>query len=202
MADQDRPQPALHWPDAIEAQLKRGRDIKKAVDDNGGGIPTVDLTTANADAQLAEDEMATKAPGTKETRDGAFKEMKLQCELIMDLVYEATLTMTHEAAAAFILACGFFLKGGRGVINKRLFEARNGEVSGVIELVAKSLSDREAHEWWISLDKGLNWTVLTPTLQAKTKVEGYPRGTLLTFRHRVILKDGPGNWNLDDVVVL
>jgi hypothetical protein len=197
------PEPALHWPDAIEMQMKRGRDIKKAVDDNGGGIVTTDLTSAITDAQTAEDAVATKAPGTVKARNGKFDNMKLQCELVMDLVYEASLVMEYAVAAAFILACGFFLKGSRGIVNKELFEAKNGEVSGTLELIAKAADDlRQAHEWYYSIDKGMSWIYLPTTLTAKTTMTGLERTQHLYFRHRIILKDGPTDWHYDDVVVL
>jgi hypothetical protein len=94
----ENPKPALNWPDQIDNQLQRARDIKEAIDNGTTGIATTDLGTAITNAQIAQTAVSTHAPGTTTTRNGKFGIMKHECELLMDLVYEETEGLSYEDA--------------------------------------------------------------------------------------------------------
>jgi len=107
---------------------------------------------------------------------------------------------TPANAENIITASGMKVKK-QGAINKQDFTVKPGEVSGSVVLVAKGAGKRGAHDWAKSED-GLNWTPLTPTLPATTLISGMVRGTIVKFRHREILKDGPGDWSQPAEIVV
>lgn len=106
-----------------------------------------------------------------------------------------------DNAITIITAAGMKVKK-EGAINKQDLTAKDGEVSGSVKLVAKGIeSAHAAHDWAMSQD-GTNWTPVTPTLAATTVVSGLTKGTIVDFRHREILKDGPTDWiEVHDFVV-
>ena len=196
----ENPKPALNWPDTIEGQFQRAREIRDKVSAGSTGIPIAALNTSITNAQTAEDNVGFGVPGGVKIRNEKLGIMKHQCELIMDLVYEATEGLTAEAAIALFEENGFHARG-HAVINKKDFEARDGDVSGTADLIAKAHREESAHEWGYSTDDGVTWIYVTTTLQAKTTVTGLIKATEVKFRHRTILKDGPTDWDEDDLVI-
>ena len=90
----------------------------------------------------------------------------------------------------------------QGEINKQDFEARHGEVSGSVKLIAKGAgTSHAAHDWQISLNS-TDWTFLTTTLQADTMATGLTVGSKVFFRHRTILADGPTDWSQDEEIIV
>jgi hypothetical protein len=108
---------------------------------------------------------------------------------------------TPADAEEIITAAGMKVKKF-GAINKQDFVAKDGSVSGTVKLVAKGIGKAHAaHDWAVSLD-GNNWSPVTPTLQADTVISGLTPGSILDFRHRNILKEGPTDWlEVNDFVV-
>ena len=108
---------------------------------------------------------------------------------------------TPANAENIITAAGMKVKK-QGAINKQDFTVKDGEVSGSATLIAKGIdAARGAHDWAKS-DDGINWSSLTPTLAATTVVSGLTRGTIVKFRHRAILKDGPADWSQPEELVV
>jgi hypothetical protein len=107
---------------------------------------------------------------------------------------------TPASAEEIITAAGMKVKK-QGTIDKQDFTAKQGEISGTVELIAKGAGKRAAHDWQKSND-GLVWDSLTPTLAAHTLVDGLRRGEIVKFRHREIQKDGPGDWSQPEEVVV
>jgi len=79
---------------------------------------------------------------------------------------------------------------------------RNGDVSGEVELIAKGQPGKSAHEWAYSTDNGVTWIYITTTVQASRTSDGFTRGQIVQFRHRAILKDGPTDYDYDEIVIL
>lgn len=105
-------------------------------------------------------------------------------------------------AETIITTAGMKVKK-QGGINKQNFTAKNGEVSGTIDLAAKGVKERSAHDWAKSVDNEVTWISLTPTLAAHTTDTGLTKGDFIVYRHRTILKDGPTDWSDPiEVVVL
>lgn len=100
---------------------------------------------------------------------------------------------TPADAEEIIVAAGMKVKQ-QGAINKQDFVVKDGKVSGSAKLLAKGKRIRSAHDWAMSLD-GTNWISITPTLASATEISGQTPGSILDFRHRAILKDGPTDWD-------
>lgn len=108
---------------------------------------------------------------------------------------------TPADAENIITSAGMKVKK-QGAINKQDFTVKDGEVSGSATLIAKGIeAARGAHDWAKS-DDGVTWTPLTPTLAATTVASGLTRGSIVKFRHRAILKDGPGDWSQPEEFVV
>jgi hypothetical protein len=197
----ENPKPALNWPTTIEGQFQRAREIRDKVTAGTTGIVVLPLNTAITNAQTAEDNVGLGVPGGVSIRKGKISIMKHECEKIMDLVYEATEGLTVEAAIALMEENGFHPKG-HAIINKEQFEARNGDVSGSVDLITKAPDEDAAHEWAYTLDDEVTWIYITTTLQAKTTVTGLIKASQPRFRHRNILRSGPTDWEYFDLVIL
>lgn len=98
-----------------------------------------------------------------------------------------------EHALNIIASSGFKVKG-RSPRVKALLEARRGMLSGSVILIARGAGKRDFHEWQMS-HNGSHWNHLSSTVRAKTEVTELTPLATMYFRHRVITKDGPLNWN-------
>ena len=79
--------------------------------------------------------------------------------------------------------------------------ALGGGEPGTVELTARGGGPRSAHDWQSS-NNLVNWTSLTPTIKAKTMVEGLVKLTTMYFRHRVIKSEGPEPWSQPVSIVI
>ena len=105
---------------------------------------------------------------------------------------------TPSSSESIITAADMKVKK-QGAINKQDFTVKNSKVSGTVILTAKGADDkRTAHQWGISPDE-TDWTSLSltiaPTLAAHTLATDLEKKHEYFFRHREILKDGPGAWS-------
>ena len=201
MPSKERSIAVLNWPTEFAEQLQTTDDIIAAITAGTTGISTAAAATAKGNAKTAQDEVATGAHGATKTRNGKFDLMHIEVKKMMAKVQEQADDLPFEDAEALILSNGFHLKG-HGIINKEKFEVRNSELSGEVELIAKAAEEDQAHEWYYSIDKGITWNYIPTTIQSKRKHDGFNRGQLVLFRHRIILRSGPQDWDYDDVVIL
>jgi hypothetical protein len=72
--------------------------------------------------------------------------------------------------------------------------AKQGSVSGTINLVAKAAGRTAAYEWQYSLDQK-TWNTLPITVKAKTGVSGLVVATTYYFRVQLITSAGVDNWS-------
>jgi hypothetical protein len=72
--------------------------------------------------------------------------------------------------------------------------AKQGSVSGSVNLVAKAAARTAAYEWQYSTDQK-TWTTLPITLQAKTGVSGLTPATMYSFRVQEVTRTGVENWS-------
>jgi hypothetical protein len=113
-----------------------------------------------------------------------------------------TLADATPASAETIITAADMKVKKQGAINKQDFIVKNGVISGSALLIAKGITKtHSAHDWAKSAD-GINWTPLTPTLAATTVESGLVRASIVKFRHRNILKDGPGDWSQTEELVI
>jgi len=77
----------------------------------------------------------------------------------------------------------------------------DGPVSGSARFVAKALEERSFHEWADSIDGGVTWRYVEPTLKASRFSGGYTPGQLVKFRHRTFTKNGPMAWDYAELII-
>jgi hypothetical protein len=68
-------------------------------------------------------------------------------------------------------------------------------VSGSVQVVAKATAGAGANEWQYSIDGGKTWIDVPSTTKAKTTIPNLTPGATVTYRQRVVTKDGVGNWS-------
>jgi hypothetical protein len=158
----------------------------------------VDAAITDLDAAQVLADMRTA--GAVEDRNTKLAIALGKMRLVKDLVQNKADTMPANAEA-IILDCGLNVRH-LGVINKQDFRVRNGLVSGQIVLDAHPSAKRVSHEWEISTDHGVTWAELPPSLKGHAIINGQLRGAILFFRHREVLKTGPSDWKVRDIVVL
>lgn len=198
----------LDLPNRIADQLVKAKAIIKAMTGNAffpTPVPTLATVTTHintADAAVTAAE--SHAAGAVQARNEAMK-------IVMDDLVHLTnyvqgiADATPAKAETIITSAGLKVKK-QGEINKQDFKVKNNKVSGTVDLIAKGIDDgHSAHQWGISPD-GTDWTSLAldiaPTLAAHTKATGLKRGSIMYFRHREILRNGPGGWSQTvDIVV-
>jgi hypothetical protein len=103
-----------------------------------------------------------------------------------------------ENASAIITTAGMTVRKARSK-GKAPLVARPSSNSSYVDLIAKAVKNA-AHEWGHSTDGGTTWISEPTSLQSKVRVGPLPLGVLVKFRHRVVTKIGPGDW--DDPVSL
>jgi hypothetical protein len=108
-------------------------------------------------------------------------------------------TVDIAAIHALVESAGLDLRK-MGAHAKQTLGARNGAVSGSVDLTAPASKKREPHEWQNSADQR-TWSSLPSTLKAKTTVTGLPVGTAQYFRHRLLTKSGYAEWS-DPLMIL
>jgi len=156
--------------------------------------PTADVTT-NADKLEASEAVAqTRVTGSVAARDLQYDNVLDDVHDMLGYVQSLADNSADEATAVSIIeASGFDLKN-RGVRVKPQLAVKRGMVSGSVDLTAKSAGKRVSYEWRSS-SNGTDWTMLPPTLQAKTTVTGLTPGQAEYFSVRPVTKDGPGDWS-------
>jgi beta-xylosidase len=78
--------------------------------------------------------------------------------------------------------------------DKALLAIKQGPASGTVVVTAKAAGRRASYNWQYSTDQK-TWTVVPPTLQAKTHVSGLTAGTAYYFRVQPLLRTGAQDWS-------
>ncbi|HEY6462039.1 MAG TPA: hypothetical protein VIY73_17855, partial [Polyangiaceae bacterium] len=153
-----------------------------------------------AEVQAALDDLeAAQAATLSRARDSyAIRDRKLQI-LVSKLqrlatYVQAVANASPETAAAIIETSGFDVKRF-GTPPPRTFRAKEGRVSGEVDLVVPSAGRNVAYHWQLSLDDGVTWTALGDTNTAATTVKGLTPGTKVSFRYRVTKDDTTRDWS-------
>jgi hypothetical protein len=156
--------------------------------------PNPTLATFEADiAALATAEAAVLArtKGAAEMRNTKLEVVRGDLEKLKTYVQGIADAANPANAEAIIQSAGM---GVRKITlhNKAEISAKQGSVSGSVNLAAKAPAKRAAYAWQYSLDQK-TWTSIPPTLQAKTGVSGLAVGTTYYFRVQVLTMTGEAN---------
>ncbi|HEY3820369.1 MAG TPA: hypothetical protein VGL81_24560 [Polyangiaceae bacterium] len=155
--------------------------------------PLATVSSAIAELSQAQVETLSRTTGTVAVR--ARKRVVL-VNLLEELrsYVQATADASREQAASIIESAGMSVKRPRTVY-PRVFRAKDGHVSGEVNLEVPSAGDDAGYEWEDSLDGAITWRTLPPTRQASTTVSGLSPGSKVHFRYRAVTKDGPTDWS-------
>jgi hypothetical protein len=192
----------IERPDDHTGQLQHARNLKKALDAGSSGLSTVALGNRITDAQDKQTAVATNAPGSAEERNSSFLRLFMEEDNLrgqmLTLVYN--MSGSIDAKIAFVLANGFQIRD-MATISKKNFVVVDGPVSGSNLLIAKGTKDKRTfHEWQDSIDGGTTWRYILSTVKASRISEGYTVGQLVKYRHRMIDKNGPREWDYAEII--
>jgi hypothetical protein len=162
--------------------------------------PVPPLAQVTADIEAFDDAHVvalSRASGKVEARDAELLPLLADLDALKQFV-QSLADADPENAEAIITKAGMSVRKRRAS-GKVALVARAGANTGFVDVIAKAVKNA-AHEWAYSLDGGQTWLGMPTSLQAKVKVGPLTPGTLAKFRHRVVTKTGPGDW--DDPVSL
>ncbi|MFO0761383.1 MAG: hypothetical protein U0359_33200 [Byssovorax sp.] len=142
----------------------------------------------------AETKAAMKTKGAAAARDAKKKRVLVGLWHERDYVQSIADDEPDPADAAAVIKSAFMEVRKPPVWNKSDLEARDGEVSGSVLLVAKAIGPRTTYFWQYSLDQQA-WTNAGETLRAKTTLTGLPAGHLCWFRFRALMPNGPVDYS-------
>jgi len=140
---------------------------------------------------------------TKARVPGSVKERNVKKTILVKGLYalrdyvQSICDANPESSEAIATSALFFVKkvGGKA---KHAFSVIVTK-SGSVELTGKIKGYYRSHDWQMTDDPKIeaNWyvTPLPSTLKSKTTVDNLTPGKRLYFRHRVITKDGPSDWD-------
>ena len=157
--------------------------------------PNPTLTAFEADvAALATAEAAVLArtKGAAEMRNTKLEVVRGDLEKLKTYVQGVADAATPAIAEAIIQSAGMGLRKIT-LHNKAEIAAKQGSVTGSVNLVAKAPAKRAAYTWQYSTDQK-TWTSIPSTLKAKTGVSGLTAGTTYFFRSQALTPKGEGDW--------
>ena len=197
----------LKWPSKLSDQSQKAVDVCKGIDDNPTLFPNPVPTTLSI--KTAVDEV-TLAIANVKNRKGTGAERKAKSVILKGLMNDVVLYVqgianaSPENAEVIINAAGMNVKATTKR-SARTFSVKNGEIEGQVLLFAQTEKGRVLHEWQIQNTQTpspmpgpgpvLEWSDLPPTINASTVVNNLKFGALIAFRHRVVIKNVPGNWD-------
>ncbi len=130
-----------------------------------------------------------------------YRAMITALEPILHLFNTFVQNPANRAHAISTLQSGGFHVVGPGGRHLAVFGVRNSVVAGEFLLTGDVDQDDKVgiHDWWYSLDN-ITWTRLRPTKKNHTKKGGFTRGTLVYFRHELIIDDDDNPYGLSDPI--
>jgi hypothetical protein len=155
--------------------------------------PLAAITAAASDLHAAQTVALTRAKGAAATRNEK-RTALVQLLLHLKAYIQSQADANPENATSIIEGAGVALRSTRPR-PARVFSAKPGALSGTAVIVAVAEGPRASYEWESSIDGGKTWTVLPPTMQAKTSVAGLQPLTTVQFRYRSVTKSGASDWS-------
>jgi len=195
MAIATHPLVSLKLPTRIKNFIAFAQSVATAMTDNTSfPTPTPTMATFAADVaalNTAETAVLARTKGAAETRNAKLAVVRADLENLKTYVQTVAGSVAPELASALIQSAGMT---SRKVTphSKPALAAKNGSVSGTVNLTAKAAARTAAYEWAYSTDQK-TWTALPITLEAKTGVTGLAAGTTYYFRVQPLTREGLQN---------
>ena len=192
-----RPIVALKMPTAVKGVITFAQSIATSLTNNPSfPTPNPPIATLLADIQAlsaAEAAVLSRTKGAVETRDAKLAIVRADLDSLKAYV-QGVAGVAGLANASVVIASAGMTARKVTLHDKAALEARDGSVSGTVNLVAKAVARSAAYEWQYSIDQKA-WTTLPVTLQAKTGVSGLTPATTYYFRVQPVTRTGTENWS-------
>jgi len=163
---------------------------------NNASFPSPNPTLAQLEADVAalataEAAVLARTKGAAEMRNTKLEVVRGDLEKLKTYVQGVADAAPPANAEAIVQSAGMGVRK-RTLHNKAEIAAKQGSVSGGVNLAAKAPAKRAAYAWQYSTDQK-TWTSIPQTLKAKTGVSGLTAGTTYYFRVQVLTKTGESN---------
>ncbi len=158
--------------------------------------PTPTLATFLADVaalNTAETAVLSRTKGAAVARNAKLAIVKIDLENLKSYVQTAAAGATPADADAMIESAGMTIRKVT-LHDKPALAAKDGSVSGTVNLSAKAAGKKAAYTWQYSTDQK-TWTTVPQTMESKTGVSGLTAGTQYYFRFQSVTKAGVGDWS-------
>jgi hypothetical protein len=181
---------------SVPALLERVTSIVTAMETNKATFPgpTPPLATVKAAlAALVSAQTALKnRTGSRADRDDKQKVVVAGAGALHAYVQQVT---NVDPTNAEVIATQAAMTLRKQALRAKADLAAKQTVSGVVNLVAKATKGARINEWQYSTDGGKTWIDAPSTTKAKTAIHGLTPGVSVSYRQRVITKDGTGDWS-------
>ena len=192
-----RPLVALKLPKKIKSAISLAENIANAMNNNPSfPTPNPPIATFLADIaalNTAETAVLSRTKGAVETRNAKLAIVHADLENLKTYVQSVAGLGTPANAPAVIEAAGMTSRKVTAH-DKPALAAKQGSVSGTVNLVAKAAGHSAAYDWQYSTDQK-TWTTVPMTLQSKTGIAGLTSGTTYFFRVQPLTRTGTENWS-------
>ena len=163
---------------------------------NNASFPSPNPTLAQLEADVAalataEAAVLARTKGAAEMRNTKLEVVRGDLEKLKTYVQGVADAAPPANAEAIVQSAGMGVRK-RTLHNKAEIAAKQGSVSGSVNLAAKAPAKRAAYAWQYSTDQK-TWTSIPQTLKAKTGVSGLTAGTTYYFPVQVLTKTGESN---------
>jgi hypothetical protein len=150
------------------------------------------VAAALADLVKAESAAATRTKGAVATRNSKRAALLLLVDELRAYVQKIA-DADQENGAAIIESAGMAVRKPP-TTRKRVFDVRQGRVSGTVDVTAPVVARRACYDWQWSTDGGKTWVSAPSTMRSKTSMV-FPAGSTVSFRFRANTKTGEGDWS-------
>ena len=158
--------------------------------------PTPPLATFQADVAAlttAEAAVLSRMKGAVETRNAKLATVRVDLGTLRMYVQGVAAVAAPADADAIIESAGMTTRKVT-LHDKPSIAAKQGSVTGAVNLAAKAAATKAAYTWQYSLDQK-TWTTLPQTMKSKTGVSGLAAGTTYYFRFQAVTASGVEDWS-------
>ena len=158
--------------------------------------PTPTLATFQADVAAlttAEAAVLSRLKGAVETRNAKLATVRVDLGNLRMYVQSVAAVAAPADADAIIESAGMTTRKVT-LHDKPSIAAKQGSVTGAVNLAAKAAATKAAYTWQYSVDQK-TWTTLPQTMKSKTGVSGLLAGMTYYFRFQAVTTAGVEDWS-------
>jgi hypothetical protein len=174
-----------------------GQSVASAMTNNAHfPTPNPSLATFQADVaalSTAEAAVLSRTKGAVEARNAKLAVVRTDLETLKTYVQGVASLASPADADAIIESSGLTIRKVT-LHDKPALAAKQGSVTGTVNLAAKAVAKRASYNWQYSTDQK-TWTPVPTTIQSKTGISGLTVGTQYYFRFQPVTSAGVGDFS-------